>query len=125
MQITAQRAGVPITWNYEDVRHRFLPSTEDLRQDAEGLTSWIRMRREDLGLAGDWRTVEGRFAGCWFAFHGAAEAYAAMGEKRTVFMDSTHNKNRYGMRLVIISCVGWSGNTEVCRDYNLITRLIN
>lgn len=43
MQITAQRDGVPITWNYKDVWHQFLPSTEDLRLDADALTSWIRM----------------------------------------------------------------------------------
>ena len=74
------------------------------------------MCRDDLQLAGDWRLRELRLTGCFFEFLGAAArcaAYQAMGVRRTVFIDCTHNKNRYGKRLFIISCIGWSGNTKV------------
>jgi len=114
MQINAQMQGFSISWTYDYVFHRFGATTEELRMDAESLCSWIRMRREDLGLPGDWRAIDGRFKGCWFVLDGAREAFAAMGDKITLFMDSTHNKNRFGMRLFMVSCVGWSGNTEVC-----------
>ena len=113
LQINAQKHQRPITWTYADVRTRFSPNTEELRADADSLISWIQMRREDIGLAGGWRTKEERFNGCWFLFAGGIEAYNAMGDKRVIFMDTTHNKNRFGMKLLIISCIGWSGNTEV------------
>jgi len=113
MQINAQRDNIPISWTYRDVRQRFDATTEQLQLDAHSLTNWIQMRREDQALMGDWRMQDGRLSGCWFVFGNGLQAYNAMGGKRTVFLDSTHNKNRYGLRLFIISCVGWSGNTEV------------
>ena len=79
LQINAQKRGMPITWTYQDVRHRFGATSEELRLDAESLTSWIRMRRDDLRLAGDWRLRESRVAGCFFEFRGALLAYQAIG----------------------------------------------
>ena len=38
----------PISWTYQDVRHRFGATSEELRLDAESLAAWIRVRRDDL-----------------------------------------------------------------------------
>ena len=65
------------------------------------------MRRDDPQLAGDLRLRESRITGCFFEFRGALLAYKAMDVRRTVFIACTHIKNRYGMRLSIISCVRW------------------
>ena len=52
-----------------------------------------------------------------------------MGVLRAVFVDTTHklhNKNHYGMLLVILSCIRWSSNTVMgvlvpffCKLHNL------
>ena len=52
LQINAQKKGIRATWTYHDVRHRFGPSTEELRLDAENLSKWIHMLQEDHELPG-------------------------------------------------------------------------
>ena len=56
---------------------------------------------------------ESHLTGCFFEIRGALLAFQAMGIRRTVFIDCTHNKNLYGMLLFIISCIRWSSNTKV------------
>ena len=87
LQINAQKRGVPVTWTYHDVWHRFGPSTEELRLGAENLSKWTRvhMRQEDHVLPGAVRVINCRFSGSWFIFDGAAKAYGAMRDRRSIF----------------------------------------
>lgn len=114
LQINAQKSNIPITWTYNDVRHQFGATTAELERDAFNLIKWLRMRVEDLSLPSTWRTsAGGQFCACAFMFEGALDGYSAMLPSPMIFLDTTHNKNRFGLRVFIISCIGWAGNTEV------------
>ena len=64
LQISAQTRSMPISWTYQDVRHRFGATSKESLLDGKSLAAWIRVCRDDPAISG----CANRLSGCFFEF---------------------------------------------------------
>ena len=112
LTINAQLMGIPITWTRVDIQADIMPNESDRLYDATDLTQWLNERNAN-GLPDATVEEDGTLHACVFTLQGAIELFQKQGQKSCVIIDSTHNKNRLGLRLVSFAAMNENGHTKV------------
>eukprot|EP00961_Rhodomonas_salina_P157042 2114005-Rhodomonas_salina.1 len=111
--------GTEVSWTYDDLRHRFLPSSsQHLALDASGFVEWLLEREWKNGLGSKHTTDEaGKLNKAFFVLEDADDLWSFKVNETTVtnvlLFDTSHGTNRYGLKLGLLVTVGNDGVTHI------------
>eukprot|EP00961_Rhodomonas_salina_P295599 3935600-Rhodomonas_salina.2 len=107
----AEDQGLEPSWTYDQLRAAFLPSAPDHNQlDASGFVDWMLEHKYNSGLYCNHRLDEsGKLSLAFYLLEDAAELWTAGGQTNVLIFDTTHNTNRYGLKVGLFVTVDRDG----------------
>lgn len=109
----AQKNGLDVTWNYDDVYNLYAITAEDKMMDASRFTEWL----QDLQDKGQYTSIglnkHGQLEQAFFTFPRAHEYWAQNIGSVSMHYDITFGTNRVGLKLGLGTCVDPEGHTRI------------
>ena len=109
----AQKTGLDITWNYDDVYNQYAVTMEDKMLDASRFTEWLQNLQDKGQYTKVGLNKHGQMEQAFFTFLGAHEYWAQNIGGVSMHYDITFGTNRVGLKLGQGTCVDSEGHTRI------------